>query len=103
MSNNNPIGVAYSDPKLDSVEVTGQVSAGSVASTGAVTASSVTTSGDAACANAVASLAFYDVAITANSTLASLPKGSIATTNNATGAGKMFISDGIKWQYAGNS
>lgn len=28
------------------------------------------------------------------------PAGSMAITSNATGAGKLFVSDGTKWQYA---
>jgi len=39
-------------------------------------------------------------AITANSTTTTAPVGSIATTTNATGTGKMFVSDGTKWQFA---
>jgi hypothetical protein len=43
---------------------------------------------------------FFSTAITANTTTTTAPKGSIGTTSNATGAGKMFISDGAKWQFA---
>ena len=39
-------------------------------------------------------------AITANSTTTSAPAGSMAITSNATGKGKLFVSDGTKWQYA---
>jgi hypothetical protein len=39
-------------------------------------------------------------AITANSTLTSLPAGSIGITSNGTGVGHLFVSDGTKWQYA---
>lgn len=38
-------------------------------------------------------------AITANTTTTSAPAGSLAVTSNATGAGKLFVSDGSKWQY----
>jgi hypothetical protein len=38
-------------------------------------------------------------AITVNVTTTSAPVGSLATTTNATGLGKLFISDGSKWQY----
>lgn len=38
-------------------------------------------------------------AITANVTTTTLPIGSLATTQNATGLGKLFISDGAKWQF----
>jgi len=39
-------------------------------------------------------------AITANSTTTTAPAGSIGVTTNATGVGKLFMSDGSKWQYA---
>lgn len=89
MPNTKAIGVAYADPAFDSVTVSG-----------AVTAATVTTSGDAAAANAVAGVYFFSTAITGNTTTTTAPKGSIGTTSNATGAGKMFISDGAKWQLA---
>lgn len=89
MPNTKATGVAYADPQFDSVSVTG-----------AVTAASVTTSGDAAVSNATAGLYFLTTAITANSTTTTAPVGSIATTTNATGTGKLFVSDGTKWQYA---
>lgn len=41
-----------------------------------------------------------DTAITANTTLTSLPASSIAITSNATGKGYLYMSDGSKWQYA---
>ena len=47
-----------------------------------------------------AGLYFLDTAVTANSTTTDAPAGSIGVTTNATGLGKMFISDGTKWQYA---
>lgn len=47
-----------------------------------------------------AGLYFLDVAVTANSTTTSAPAGSIGVTTNATGLGKLFISDGSKWQFA---
>ena len=88
MPNTKATGVAYADPSFDSVAVTG-----------AVTAASVTTSGDAAASNAVAGIYFFSTAIQANTTTTTAPKGSIGTTSNATGAGKLFVSDGSKWQY----
>jgi hypothetical protein len=94
MANNKPIGVAYADPQLDSLTVTG------ASALGAVTASSLVSSGDAAASNAVAGVYFLSTAITANTTTTTAPKGSIGTTSNATGAGKLFISDGAKWQFA---
>lgn len=39
-------------------------------------------------------------AIAANSTLTSEPAGSIGITSHATGRGKLFMSDGTKWQFA---
>ena len=39
-------------------------------------------------------------AITANSTTTTAPAGSIGITSHATGVGKLFVSDGSKWQYA---
>ena len=47
-----------------------------------------------------AGLYFLDTAVTANSTTTDAPAGSIGVTTNATGLGKMFISDGSKWQFA---
>lgn len=89
MPNTKAVGVAYSDPQFDSVDVSGAVTAASHVSTGSVAVS-----------NAVAGLYFLTTAITANSTTTTAPKGSIGTTSNATGAGKLFISDGSKWQFA---
>jgi hypothetical protein len=45
-------------------------------------------------------LVVLDTAITANSTTTTAPSGSIGVTSNATGVGKLFMSDGSKWQYA---
>lgn len=47
-----------------------------------------------------AGLYFLDTAVTANSTTTTAPAGSIGVTTNATGLGKLFISDGSKWQFA---
>lgn len=47
-----------------------------------------------------AGIYFLTTAITANSTTTTAPAGSIGVTTNATGLGKMFISDGSKWQFA---
>lgn len=41
------------------------------------------------------------LAITAGSTATTLPAGSVGITSNATGRGKLFVSDGSKWQYMG--
>lgn len=47
-----------------------------------------------------AGLYFLSTAVTANSTTTTAPAGSIGVTTNATGLGKLFISDGSKWQFA---
>ncbi len=47
-----------------------------------------------------AGLYFLTTAVTANSTTTDAPAGSIGVTTNATGLGKLFISDGSKWQFA---
>jgi len=96
MPNTKAVGVAYADPQFDSVTVTGASSLASV--TVSTLTSSATT--DAVVANATAGLYFLTTAITANTTTTTAPKGSIATTTNATGAGKLFVSDGTKWQFA---
>jgi len=91
MPNTKAVGVSYSDPEFESVSVTGAITAPTITST-ATTAAVV--------ANATAGLYFLTTAITANTTTTSAPKGSIGTTSNATGAGKLFVSDGAKWQFA---
>ncbi len=40
----------------------------------------------------------FSTAITADTTTTSAPAGSIAYTSNATGRGRVFYSDGSKWQ-----
>jgi hypothetical protein len=45
-------------------------------------------------------LVTLDSAITANSTETTAPSGSIGITSHATGVGKLFMSDGSKWQFA---
>ena len=47
-----------------------------------------------------AGIYFLTTAITANTTTTTAPAGSIGVTTNASGLGKMFISDGAKWQFA---
>jgi len=101
MPNTKATGVAYADPQFDSVTVTGTstlaaVTATTVTASGAVTS---TATNGAAVANGTAGLYFLTSAITANSTTPTAPVGSLATTTNATGLGKLFISDGTKWQY----
>ena len=91
MAHTKAVGVAYSDPEFESVSVTGAITAPTITSTATT---------DAVVANATAGLYFLTIAITANTTTTSAPKGSIGTTSNATGAGKLFVSDGAKWQFA---
>lgn len=43
-------------------------------------------------------IASFSTAITSNSTLTSLPAGSLGVTSNGTGIGKLFVADGTKWQ-----
>ena len=114
MPNTKPVGVAYSDPAFDSVAVMGAVTAASAAATGAVTAATVTASGAvtgsalAATTAAGTQITFGNgqlfialaTAITANSTTTSAASGSLGITSHATGIGKLFMSDGSKWQYA---
>ena len=108
MPNTKAVGVAYADPQFESVTVTGAstlaavtattVAAASVAATGAVSGATLTSAADAAASNAVAGVYFYTTAITGNSTATAAPKGSLGGTSNSTGAGKLFVSDGSKWQ-----
>ena len=95
MANNKPIGVAYADPELDSVTVSGAVVAN-----GGVIASTIQTTGDEVAANTNAGVYILSTAITANTTTTSAPAGSLGITTNATGLGKLFYSDGSKWQFA---
>ena len=95
MANNKPIGVAYADPELDSVTVSGAVVAN-----GGVIASTIQTTGNEVAANLNAGVYILSTAITANTTTTSAPTGSLGITTNATGLGKLFYSDGSKWQFA---
>lgn len=90
MPNTKPVGVAYEDPYLNGAQIENSTVSGTLTS-------SATTG--PVIANATAGLYFLTSAITANSTTTSAPAGSLATTTNATGLGKLFISDGSKWQY----
>lgn len=69
-SNTKAVGVAYADPKLDMITL----------ATGAVQILSL------------------DIAITDNVTTTTAPANSLAVTSNATGTGKLWMSDGSKWQ-----
>ena len=96
MPNTKPVGVAFSDPELVAgTTITGATISGSTVSG---TLTSTATTGPVV-ANGTAGLYFLTTAITANSTTTTAPVGSLATTTNATGTGKLFISDGSKWQY----
>ena len=88
--NTKAIGVAYADPEFEVVNATDYISADQFINN--------TPSGPVV-QNINAGLYFLSTAITANSTTTTAPVGSLATTTNATGTGKLFISDGAKWQY----
>lgn len=62
----------------------------------------VITKGDSGTYTQVGAMRIYgfSTAITANTTTTSAPAGSLAITSNATGVGKIFVSDGTKWQFA---
>jgi hypothetical protein len=90
MPNTKAVGVAYADPEFESVTVTGAMTAGSVVSTAA---------SGAVASNANAGVYILSDAITANTTTTSVPVGSLGITTNATGRGKLFYSDGSKWQF----
>ena len=96
MPDTKAIGVAYLDPQFESVTVTGAITA-----SGAVTGGSLvsTASSGAVAENANAKIYILSSAITANSTTTSAPAGSLGITTNATGLGKLFYSDGSKWQF----
>ncbi len=74
--------------------ITGTLSATSMTPTAIVLPSGTTT-----LANAQQIVALT-TAITANSTTTTAPAGSIGVTSHATGVGKLFMSDGSKWQFA---
>lgn len=99
MTNSVAIGVAYQDQAIvgGSIDNT-PIGATTPAAASFSSITSTATTG-AVVANATAGLYFLTSAITANTTTTTAPKGSLATTTNATGTGKLFISDGTKWQY----
>jgi hypothetical protein len=101
MPNTKAVGVAYADPEFESVSVTGAATAASVTTTGAVTGGSIvsTAASGAVAGNASAGVYILSTAITANTTTTSAPVGSLGITTNATGRGKLFYSDGSKWQF----
>ena len=102
MPNTKAVGVAYADPEFESVTVSGAVTTtGAITTTGAVTGGSIvsTASSGLVASNANAGVYILSVAITANTTTTSVPVGSLGITTNATGRGKLFYSDGTKWQF----
>jgi hypothetical protein len=62
-------------------------------------ASFVITPTNMSCSNGL-QIVPLDTAITANVTTTTAPDGSIGFTSHATGRGKLFMSDGTKWQFA---
>ena len=117
MPNTKAIGVAFADPQFDSVDVTGAINADSATVTGAVTAASAAVSGAVTGAtftggftsnsssgqlvgNAAGGVYFLSTAITATVTTTNTPAGSLGLTSNATGVGKLFVSDGSVWNFA---
>jgi hypothetical protein len=94
MANSIATGVAYADPQFDSILVDNDA-----VINGGVIAATVQATGSAAAANTVAGLYFLTTAITAGVTTTTAPAGSLATTTNATGAGKLFTSVAGKWEY----
>lgn len=90
MPNTKAIGIAYADPEFESVNVSGAMTAGSVVSTA---------SSGAVASNANAGVYILSTAITANTTTTTAPVGSLGITTNSTGRGKLFYSDGSKWQF----
>lgn len=94
MPNTKAVGVAYADPEFESVVVSG-----STVANGGVIASTIQTTGNEVAANLNAGVYILSTAITANVTTTSAPTGSLGITTNATGVGKLFYSDGTKWQF----
>jgi hypothetical protein len=94
MPNTKAVGVAFADPEFESVTVSGATVAN-----GGVIASTIQTTGDIVATNLNAGVYILSTAITANSTTTSAPVGSLGITTNATGVGKLFYSDGAKWQF----
>ena len=101
MANTKAVGVAFSDPQFESVDVTGASTFTTVTATGAVTGDTVvsTASSGQVAGNSNAGVYILSTAITANVTTTAVPAGSLGITTNATGVGKLFYSDGSKWQF----
>jgi len=101
MANTKAVGVAFSDPQFESVDVTGTSTFTTVTATGAVTGDTIvsTASSGQVAGNSNAGVYILSTAITANVTTTAVPAGSLGITTNATGVGKLFYSDGSKWQF----
>jgi len=101
MANTKAVGVAFSDPQFESVDVTGASTFTTVTATGAVTGDTIvsTASSGQVAGNSNAGVYILSTAITANSTATTVAAGSLGITTNATGLGKLFYSDGSKWQF----
>lgn len=101
MGNTKAIGVAYADPDFEAVTATNISATGTITAAGAVTGRGiVSTALDGMVAsNGNARIAILGSAITANVTTTTFPAGSLGITTNATGIGKLFYSDGTKWQF----
>lgn len=108
MANTKSVGVAFEDPYLNGAVIENStisgstIGASSVVSTGSVTGTDVvTTTASGLQITFGNGQGFYalSTAITANSTTTSAAAGSLAITSNATGRGKLFTSDGTKWQF----
>ena len=102
MANTQPIGVAYADPALTSLTVSGASALGAVTATSLSSPTSTTTTASGVQQTFGNSQVFValNTAITANSTTTTAPSGSMGVTSHATGVGYLFMSDGTKWQYA---
>jgi hypothetical protein len=110
MPNTKSVGVAFEDPYLNGAVIENStissttIGANSVTSTGAVTGSTVAiTTATGLQITFGNGQGFYalSTAITANTTTTTAVAGSLAITSNATGVGKLFTSDGSKWQFVG--
>ena len=106
MANTKPVGVAFSDPELVSgTTITSAILTNCAIASPTITGAAITgtftstATTDAVIANATAGLYFLTGAITAGTTTTTAPAGSLATTTNATGAGKLFISKAGKWEF----
>ena len=85
---------------MDATPVGGTTpAAGAFTTLTSTTAPTTSDSSGAIALNAAGGLYVFSTAITANSTTTSLAAGNMGITTNATGRGKLFYSDGTKWQF----